>query len=256
MNPNAEQTLVNALGQPIGAPQPDWSPRPRPTGAVLEGRLVRLERLDAVRHGNDLWQAYGADTEGRIWTYLGVGPFTDRASFDKWLTAHAADPSLITYALIARASAQALGIGSYLRIDPSMGSVEIGHLCFAPALARSTLSTEAHYLWMRHAFDALGYRRYEWKCDSLNGPSKRAAERLGFRFEGVHRQARVYKGRNRDTAWYSILDSEWPALRQALECWLAADNFDFEGRQRRRLEIVAVEAGAAGDAKRISLAAG
>lgn len=256
MNPNSDHTQVNALGQPIGAPQPDWNRRPSPTGATIEGRLVRLEKLDAQQHGEDLWRAYGADSEGRIWTYLTIGPFADRASFDRWLNAHAADSSLISYALIDRASGQAMGVGSYLRVDPAMGSVEIGHLCFAPVLARSTLSTEAHYLWMRHAFDALGYRRYEWKCDSLNGPSKRAAERLGFRFEGVHRQARVYKGRNRDTAWYSILDSEWPALRQALERWLAEENFDAAGRQRRRLDIAAVESGEVGRAKSPSLAAG
>lgn len=256
MYPDAESTRVNSWGQPIGAALPDWSPRPQPTGATLEGRLVRLEKLEPGRHGDALWRAYAADLDGRIWTYLGSGPFADRAAFDQWLSAHAADATLISYALVERASGLALGVGSYLRIDPAMGSIEIGHLCFAPALARSTLSTEAHYLWMRHAFDALGYRRYEWKCDSLNGPSKRAAERLGFRFEGVHRQARVYKGRNRDTAWYSILDGEWPPLRQALERWLAEDNFDTQGRQRTRLAIAAVEPATQAHDHRSSVTAG
>ena len=245
MNPISEHTSVNTLGQPIGAALPDWTPRPLPSGATLEGRLIRLERFDPAVHGESLWRAYGDDAEGRIWTYLGAGPFADRESFDAWLAVHAADRSLVSYALIERESDRALGLASYLRIDPAVGSIEIGHLCFAPVLARSTLSTEAHYLLMRHAFDALGYRRYEWKCDSLNGPSKRAAERLGFRFEGVHRQARVYKGRNRDTAWYSILDREWPPLRLALERWLAPENFDGQGRQRQRLDIAGVDHGQA-----------
>jgi len=241
MTATTQGARCNDLGQPIGPAVPDWTARPVPTGVTLEGRLCRLEQLDPVVHGDSLWRAYADDSQGRLWTYLGSGPFDSRAEFDGWLTAHAGSPDLVSYALIGRSSGEALGVGSFLRIDPTMGTLEIGHLCFAPALARSTLSTEAHYLLMRHAFDGLGYRRYEWKCDSLNGPSKRAAERLGFCFEGIHRQARVYKGRNRDTAWFSILDSEWPALRQALEAWLAADNFDADGRQRSRLAIAVAD---------------
>lgn len=236
-----EGPRCNQLGQPIGPAVRDWSPRPLPTAVSLAGRLVLLEQLDPANHGDALWRAYGADLEGRLWTYLGSGPFASRADFDAWLIEHAGNTNLVSYALVSRASGKALGIGSFLRIDPAMGMLEIGHLCFAPALARSTLSTEAHYLLMRHVFDGLGYRRYEWKCDNLNGPSKRAAERLGFRFEGVHRQARVYKGRNRDTAWFSILDVEWPALRQALEAWLAEENFDADGRQLSRLDVSVVK---------------
>jgi RimJ/RimL family protein N-acetyltransferase len=196
---------------------------------------VTLQRLDPDRHANALYDAYAIDGDGRLWTYLAQGPFAHRSDFESWLRLHAADPTLVSYALVAPEDGRALGIASYLRIDPAMGTIEIGHLCFAPALQRSTAATEALHLLIRHALDELGYRRCEWKCDQLNAASRRAAERLGFRYEGTHRNARVYKGRNRDTAWYSIIDSEWPPLRRSLQAWLAPQNFDADGRQRSRL---------------------
>lgn len=221
--------------QPVGAPLPDWQPRPCPVGVTLAGRTITLQRLDPERHARSLFDAYAADTDGRLWTYLAQGPFPQFRDFEAWLRLHAADPTLVSYALVNPDDGLALGIASYLRIDPPVGSIEIGHLCFAPALQRSTAATEALYLLLRHALDELGYRRCEWKCDQLNAASRRAAERLGFCYEGTHRNARVYKGRNRDTAWYSIIDREWPSLRQSLQAWLAPENFDADGRQRSRL---------------------
>jgi RimJ/RimL family protein N-acetyltransferase len=228
-------TRLEPPTQPIGIALDDWQPRPLPLGTSLPGRTVSLQRLDPVGHGASLHAALAGHDDDRLWTYLSYGPFPTRSDFQAWLEGHAADPTQISYAVVDLASGQARGLASYLRIDPAVGSLEIGHLCFGPALQRTTAATEALYLLLRHAFDALGYRRCEWKCDHLNGPSRRAAERLGFRFEGIHRNARVYKGRNRDTAWYAIIDSEWPALRLRLEAWMAPSNFDSAGMQRQRL---------------------
>lgn len=226
---------TNELGQPVGAPVPGWTPRPRPSRVVLEGRHARLEPLDPSRHADGLWEAYALDVEGRNWTYLPYGPFGTPEAFREWLDRQAAgdDPSF--FAIVEAASGQAVGMASYLRIEPTVGCIEVGHLNFSPLLQRRPAATEAMFLMMRHAFDGLGYRRYEWKCDSLNEPSWSAAERLGFTFEGIFRQAVVVKGRNRDTTWLSILDTEWPALRAGFEAWLAPANFDLAGQQRRSL---------------------
>jgi RimJ/RimL family protein N-acetyltransferase len=226
----------NSLGQPIGAPLPGWTPRPRPPLTPLAGRLCRLEPLDPDRHGEALHRAYAADAEGRNWTYLPYGPFASAADWAAMMRTVQKLTDALFYAIAAADSAQPVGVAAYLRIDPGMGSIEVGHLSYAPALQRHAAATEAMYLMMRHAFEDLGYRRYEWKCDSLNQPSRRAAERLGFRFEGIFRQHMVIKGRSRDSAWFAILDSEWPALRAAFERWLAPANFDASGRQRARLE--------------------
>ena len=201
----------------------------------MPGRLSRLEPLDAARHADALHAEYAADSAGRNWTYLPYGPFPSAADYAGFVRASQAgdDPSF--YAIVLAESGRPVGVASYLRIDPANGSLEVGHLCYAPALQRSAAATEAMYLMMRRAFDELGYRRYEWKCDSLNQPSRRAAERLGFRYEGTFRQAMVVKGRSRDSAWYSILDGEWPPLREAFERWLDPANFDAAGRQRARL---------------------
>lgn len=201
----------------------------------MSGRFCRLERLDPDRHGQDLWDAVSADTEGRMWTYLAVGPFAAKANCDAWLRsiAPSLDPMFFTY--VDQASGKALGVGSLMRIDPANGVIETGWLTYSPALQRTPISTEAMYLLMRRVFDELGYRRYEWKCNALNLPSRTTAERLGFVFEGVFRQAVVTKGHNRDTAWYSIIDSEWPALKAAFETWLDPANFDAAGRQKERL---------------------
>jgi RimJ/RimL family protein N-acetyltransferase len=230
----ANGPFTNTLGQPVGPSLPGWRPPPRPAHAVLEGRYGRLEPLDAERHAADLYAAYSQDAEGRLWTYLHSGPFASAGEYRAWVEARQDSADPLFFAVIDAASGCARGVASYLRIDPSNGVVEVGHLAFAPQLQRTRVATEAMYLMMKHVF-ALGYRRYEWKCDALNAPSRRAAERLGFTFEGVFRQAIVYKGRNRDTAWYSVIDSEWPMLDTAFRAWLSPDNFDADGRQRRPL---------------------
>jgi RimJ/RimL family protein N-acetyltransferase len=201
----------------------------------MQGRLARLEPLDADAHADALFAANAADAEGRMWTYLPYGPFASLPEYRSWIQWAQAREDPQFFAIVERASGRPLGVASYLRIDPAMGVIEVGHLAFSPALQRTATATDAMYLMMRRAFDELGYRRYEWKCDSLNAPSLAAAARLGFSFEGIFRQAVVHKDRNRDTAWLSILDREWPALRAGFEAWLAPENFDAAGRQRRAL---------------------
>lgn len=201
----------------------------------MDGRYCRVEPLDPERHAHDLWSANADDAEGRMWTYLSVGPFAEEAAYRAWLDQVAPGDDPVFYTIVDARIGQAVGLASYLRIDPANGVIEVGHLQFSPRLQRTPAATEAMYLMMRRAFDELGYRRYEWKCDSLNAPSRAAAERYGFRFEGLFRQAVVYKGRNRDTAWFSIVDTEWPAVRDAFQHWLDPANFDTDGRQRHRL---------------------
>jgi RimJ/RimL family protein N-acetyltransferase len=200
----------------------------------MAGRYCRVEPLDVGRHAASLHENNRSAVDGRAWTYLGYGPFETLADYRRWLTEHAQSDDPLFHTIVD-ATGEAVGLASYLRIDPANGVIEVGHLNYSPRLQRTRASTEAMYLMMRRAFDELGYRRYEWKCDSLNEPSRQAALRLGFTYEGIFRQAVVYKGRNRDTAWYSIVDGEWPALRAAYEHWLDPANFDDTGRQRRRL---------------------
>jgi len=233
----------NHLGQPIGFPVPDWQPRPRPPREPIDGRYCRLEALDPERHCADLFAAYADDREGRMWTYLAYGPFASLEAFREFMRSHFCGEDPLCHVIVERASSRASGMASYMRIDPAMGAIEVGSIAYAPRLQKTRAATETMYLMMRRAFDELGYRRYEWKCDALNAPSRKAAERLGFRFEGIFRQAVVYRGRNRDTAWYSILDREWPALKAAFERWLAAENFDAEGRQRESLSALTRAAG-------------
>jgi RimJ/RimL family protein N-acetyltransferase len=225
----------NQFGQPIGFPLPDWTARPRPQRTAMAGRYCKVEPLNPTKHAQELFEANIADKGGRNWTYLLVDPFPDFLAYRQWIEQISVTEDPVFYALVDAATGKAVGVASYLRIDPPMGVIEVGHLNFSPAMQRTRGSTESMFLMMRHAFDELGYRRYEWKCDSLNAPSRRAAERLGFRFEGIFRQAVVYKGRSRDTAWYSIIDREWPALKSAFEQWLDPGNFDQAGKQRRRL---------------------
>ena len=231
----ARATFHDGLGQPIGFPVPGWEERPRPTRTSMVGTYSRVEPIDPDRHAADLHRANLEDTEQRIWTYLAYGPFDTAAAYRAWMEATCLGDDPLFHAVIDLARGTAAGVASFLRIDPPAGVIEVGHINFAPPLQTTTAATEAMYLMMRRVFEELGYRRYEWKCDALNPRSRRAAERLGFRFEGVFRQATVYKGRNRDTAWFSILDSEWPALRRAFEAWLDPGNFDSRGRQRRSL---------------------
>jgi RimJ/RimL family protein N-acetyltransferase len=228
-------THFNDLGQPIGFSLPQWTARPRPPRSAMEGRYCRIEPLDPARHATDLHTAYLLDKDGRNWTYLPYGPFPNLADFRDWLERERASDDPLRHAIIERNSERAVGVASLMRIDPAAGVIEVGGINYAPPLQRTPAATEAMYLMMRRVFDELGYRRYEWKCDSLNAPSRAAALRLGFQYEGMFRQATVYKARNRDTCWFSILDSEWPALRRAFEEWLAPDNFDMAGRQRRSL---------------------
>ncbi|ADZ69639.1 GNAT family N-acetyltransferase [Polymorphum gilvum] len=226
---------INALGQPIGPDVADWTGVRPPDAIAMEGRLCRVEPLDADRHAADLFASWQADADGRNWTYLGYGPFENSDACRAFLDAMAGRRDPLFHAIVDKASGKALGVASYLRIDTASGVVEVGHINYGPALQRSPVATEAMYLMMRRVLEELGYRRYEWKCDALNAGSRRAAERLGFTYEGLFRQATVYKGRNRDTAWFSVIDSEWPGLKAAFEAWLAPENFDEEGRQRRRL---------------------
>jgi RimJ/RimL family protein N-acetyltransferase len=235
---------MNGLGQPIGEALPGWTARPRPRRVAMAGRTCRLEPLDPGRHEGALFEAFAADAEGRNWTYLLADPPTTRADFTAFLATSAASEDPLAFAIIAQAGDAALGLASYMRIDPANGVIEVGGIHYAEAMKRSAMATEAMVLMMRRAFDELGYRRYEWKCDALNAPSRRAALRLGFTYEGLFRQAVVTKGRSRDTAWYSIIDKDWPALKRAYERWLEPGNFDGEGRQRRGLgEVIAQERG-------------
>lgn len=228
-------TPVNPLGQPVGYPLPDWTPRPLPPRTPMAGRFCRVEPLDPDRHAAQLFDACALDAEGRNWTYLAYGPFPDLDAYRTWMAGAAAGSDPLFHAIVDTGAGRAVGVAAYLRIDRGAGVIEVGHLNFSPLMQRSPVATEAMALMMRRAFDELGYRRYEWKCDSLNAPSRAAAERLGFTYEGTFRQATVYKGRNRDTAWYSITDREWPTVRAAFDAWLDPTNFDAEGRQRRRL---------------------
>jgi len=222
------------VGRPVGRPLPNWTPRPRPGRDVLQGRYCRLEPLDAARHAEDLFTAFSEADEG--WTYLPYGPFGDCDGLRTWLEDMSRHEDPLFFAIVDR-EGRAVGLASYLRINPEMGSIEVGHIHYSRPLQRTRAATEAMYLMARRAFDELAYRRYEWKCDDLNAPSRRAAERLGFVYEGTFRQDRIYKGRNRDTAWYSITDAEWPAVRAALEAWLDPSNFDEHGVQLTRLSI-------------------
>ena len=227
---------TNIFLQKVGLPLPDWCEPPHPPKVALAGWGCLVEPLDAARHGISLWQAFSSD-DGRMWTYLTSGPFADFAAFNSWLerVSEAKDPQF--YAIVDALSGEALGLAAYLRIAPQAGSLEVGWLHFSPSLQCTRLATAAMVLMMQNAF-ALGYRRYEWKCNTLNEPSRRAALRLGFQFEGVFRQAVINKGRNRDTAWFSVLDGEWPALKAHFMAWLADDNFDAAGRQRMALSAL------------------
>jgi RimJ/RimL family protein N-acetyltransferase len=216
---------------------------PLPTGAVpdlrpLHGRWVRLDPVSAARHAMQLFNTVdGKDPNGDVWTYLGYGPFADLDSFAKWLKDREAARDPWFYAFVDRSTGEAKGMGAFMRADPANGVIEIGHIWMSPALQRTREATEAIYLMMRHAFDELGVRRLEWKCDALNQPSRDAAKRFGFTFEGIFRQHYIVKGRNRDTAWFSIIDSEWPRIRQGFETWLKDSNFDGAGKQLKRLQV-------------------
>jgi len=201
----------------------------------MVGRLCRLEPLSVEKHAAALHDAYAAYPDEGNWTYLPYGPFSSADEYAEWVASMQSLDDPMPFAISVGPGHQPVGVASYLRINPMHGSIEVGHLSYSPALQRTSAATEAMFLMMRRAFDELGYRRYEWKCDSRNSASRRAAERLGFRYEGTFRQAMVMKGRNRDTAWFSIIDKEWPGVRAALQQWLDPSNFDGAGQQLQRL---------------------
>jgi RimJ/RimL family protein N-acetyltransferase len=226
--------VLNALGQPIGFAVEGWTPPPRPPRERMQGRYCRVEPVDIARHAADLYASNRAATDPRDWTYLAYGPFESLEDYRAWMERVCLSDDPLFHAIIDSATGKAVGVASYLRIEPASGSIEVGHINYSPLLQRTPAATEAMYLMMQRAF-ALGYRRYEWKCDALNARSRAAAQRYGLSFEGVFRQATVYKGRNRDTAWYAAIDQEWPALQAAFLQWLDPANFDQSGRQRVRL---------------------
>ena len=200
---------------------------------VLHGRTVTLEPLTAAGHTDDLWKAVQGHDE--VWAYLADGPYASEADLRHALEEKQAGPSAVFFAIVPRAIGRVAGYASYMRMDPANGVIEVGNILLAPSLQRTIAATEAMYLMARHVFEDLGYRRYEWKCNANNEPSRRAALRYGFTFEGIFRQHMIVKGQNRDTAWFSMLDSEWPARKAAFEAWLDPANFDGEGRQRKSL---------------------
>ncbi|MEC3862414.1 GNAT family protein [Mesobacterium sp. TK19101] len=219
--------------RPLGPRVPGWSPPVTPHGIrLIEGRYAVLEPLSADRHAASLFTAYSG--HDHIWDYMPYGPFHSSAQYHRWVKDIVADASHVFLALRDRQARAYIGAAAFLRIKPQAGSIELGHICLAPSGQRSRAATEAFFLMMTWAFEA-GYRRFEWKCDALNLPSRRAAQRLGLSYEGVFRQATVVKGRNRDTAWFAAIDTEWPALKAAFDSWLSPANFDAKGRQIERL---------------------
>jgi RimJ/RimL family protein N-acetyltransferase len=215
-----------------------WTPRPRPTAETLEGRWCRLEKLDPVRHGSDLFASAIAPGGDERFRYLPDSTPVDRPAFDAWLARVAASEDPRFYAVIDRATGRAEGRQTLMRIDPANGVIETGNILWGPAIARTRVATDAHYLFARYVFDTLGYRRFEWKCNAANAPSRRAADRFGFTFEGIFRKHMVVKGQNRDTAWYSITDDEWPRAKAGMERWLDPENFDSAGKQKQSLRAL------------------
>lgn len=215
-----------------------FTPALRPNRVTLTGRLITVEPLNLDVHGYVLWVRLAATENEELWRYLPEGPFAERAAFDAYLRKKAQSADAVCYALVDKGSGEAVGLASLMRIDGQNQVIEIGGIHYSPRLQRTAGATEAMYLLARYAFEELGYRRYEWKCNALNLPSRRAAERLGFTFEGIFRQHMIVKGSNRDTAWYSMLDSEWPSRKRRLEAWLCPENFDGGGTQRRSLSEI------------------
>ncbi len=225
----------NSLGQAIGAPLHMTFPRPRPPATPMTGRFCSVVPTDVANHASALFDAFSADTQGGNWTYLPYGPFDTVEALRDWMQATCTGPDPLFHTILDD-TGRPQGLASYLRIEPATGVIEVGHIHLANALQRTPAATEAMFLMMARVFDELDYRRYEWKCDALNEPSRRAAQRLGFHFEGVFRKATHYKGRNRDTAWFSVIDDEWPSLRAAFQRWLSPDNIGADGRQHDRIE--------------------
>ncbi|HEU4780831.1 MAG TPA: GNAT family protein [Steroidobacteraceae bacterium] len=235
MNTPTETRRLNEFGQPIGFDLPGWKPPAFPPHVSLRGRYCQLEPLNAARHARDIFEAQAEDTAGARWTYLFHGPYHDFAEYEKWAKEAEGSRDPQFYAIVDVATGRAVGSCTYMRIEPKHGVIEIGNIYFSPRLGRTRAATEAMYLMMANAFE-LGYRRYEWKCDSCNLPSRAAAVRFGFTYEGMFRQAIVNKGRNRDTTWFAIIDGDWNGgLRDAYLRWLDPANFDAQGAQTLKL---------------------
>ena len=221
-----------AEAKKFGAPVPGWTPPPRPLGEVLDGTWARLEPLEADAHAADLHRAFAGHEA--LWDYMPYGPFVSAGAYHRWAKEREAAEDPRFFVLRDRATGHCGGIASYLRIAPEAGSIEVGHICIAPEMQKGLAATEAMWLMMDWAFRS-GYRRYEWKCNALNMASRRAAQRLGFSYEGIFRNHLVVKGRNRDTAWFAVTSEDWPALSEAFRAWLDPSNFDTQGRQREHL---------------------
>jgi len=237
---------VNDLGQPVGFKVLDWQPRKLPDRSPMTGRYCRVEPLDPATHLEGLWAGIQLDPRGFNWTYSPPDKPDTIEELRALLEKNAAGTDPFFHAIVDLESGDAVGWATFMRMQPEVGVIEVGNIHYSPRLQRKPAGTEAMYLMMRRVFDELGYRRYEWKCHSLNAPSRAAAERYGFQFEGIHRQALVMKGRNRDTAWFSILDNEWPAIKAAFEQWLASGNFDEHGVQKQLLNDLIATARAKG----------
>jgi len=225
----------NEFGQPVGLPLIDWTPRQLPPSVPMVGRYCRVEPIKAELHAEQLFDANGDDAGGRNFTYLFANPPASFAEYREWVEKMSVSKDPMMHAIVDLESDRAVGVASFMRMDPNFGAIEVGNINFSPRLQRTRAATEAMFLMMRRAFDELGYRRYEWKCDSLNAPSRAAALRYGFTFEGIFRNAVVYKNRSRDTAWFSITDGEWPQVKSAFEHWLDPENFDAQGSHRDSL---------------------
>lgn len=231
-------TMLNHFGQPIGDALPDWKPCERPTRVQLDGLWCRLEPLSCEHHSQDLFKAWHSIDDNRDWTYLSVDRPATQADCDRFISGQEKSEDPVFFAVVDLKTQRAVGSVSLMRIDAVNGVAEIGWVNWSPLMKRTRFGTEAIYLLQRYLFDTLKYRRCEWKCHSLNEPSKLAAQRFGFQYEGMFRQAIVNKGHNRDTCWYSVLDNEWPVSKVAFDRWLSPDNFTAEGQQKQRLEAL------------------
>lgn len=222
-------------GLPVGLAVHDWQAKQPPSRDSMNGSYCRLEPFALQTHYLALFKAFSLDSNGQNWAYLPYGPFSAADEFYAWCEQQCLGDDPLFHTIIDQSTNKPVGLASYLRIAPDVGSIEVGHIHFSPLIQGTRIATESMYLMMKRVFDELQYRRYEWKCNALNEPSCRAAERLGFQFEGIFRQATMSKNQNRDTAWFAIIDEDWPGLRRGLERWLAADNFDADERQLRSL---------------------
>lgn len=230
--------MAKAPDRPVGPIVDPLPPGTRPDMRPLHGLWVMLEPVSAERHARDLYASFkDSDPDGNVWTYLGYGPWQSFEQFEGWVREREASRDPWFYAFVRRDTGKAVGMGSFMRCDAPNGVIEIGHIWMSPGLQQTREATEVIFLMIRHCFDDLGVRRLEWKCDALNAPSRKAAERFGFHFEGIFRQHLIVKGRNRDTAWFAMLDKDWPRIRAGFERWLRPENFDEKGRQKAKLQV-------------------